>query len=121
MQLGQTQLGFIHCNNTTTTGGVITSFFPPKTAFHAIDYNDSSWVSAAMPSGKYIDLTVGASGATYAAPANGWFYFGINANTAGAGITISWNNMVITQIAHASGNQLRRIFPVKQGFCTYNI
>ena len=109
-------IGYVHCLTiTTTTGGVITSF-NPKTAFHAIDYNDSSWVSAqAMPSGKYIDLTVGASGATYAAPANGWFYFGINANTAGAGITISWNNMVITQIAHASGNQLRRIFPVKQG------
>ena len=26
-----------------------------------------------MPSGRYIDLTVGASGSTYTAPANGWF------------------------------------------------
>lgn len=26
-----------------------------------------------MPSGKYIDLTLGASGSTYTAPANGWF------------------------------------------------
>lgn len=28
---------------------------------------------ASMPSGKYIDLTPGASGTTYVAPANGWF------------------------------------------------
>ena len=28
----------------------------------------------AMPSDKYIDLTLGASGSTYTAPANGWFY-----------------------------------------------
>ena len=27
----------------------------------------------AMPSNTYIDLTLGASGATYTAPANGWF------------------------------------------------
>lgn len=31
--------------------------------------------SYAMPSNKYVDLTLGASGTTYAAPANGWFCF----------------------------------------------
>ena len=30
---------------------------------------------ASMPSGRYIDLTLGASGSNYTAPANGWFYF----------------------------------------------
>ena len=29
---------------------------------------------ASMPSGRYIDLTLGASGSTYTAPANGWFF-----------------------------------------------
>ena len=34
---------------------------------------------AGMPSSKYIDLTLGASGSTYTAPANGWFSaFGIS-------------------------------------------
>jgi hypothetical protein len=37
----------------------------------------SSW---SMPSSRYIDLTLGASGSTYTAPANGWFEFGSGAS-----------------------------------------
>ena len=38
--------------------------------------DNSSLISGyAMPSNKYIGLTLGASGSTYTAPANGWFYF----------------------------------------------
>ena len=48
--------------------------FQPKQPFRALDYNDkyniTSW---AMPSNKTIGLTLGASGAKYTAPANGWF------------------------------------------------
>ena len=52
----------------------ITSF-TPKTVFHALDYNDKSTISGwSMPSSRYIDLTLGASGSTYRAPANGYFY-----------------------------------------------
>ena len=36
----------------------------------------STGASWAMPSNKYIDLTLGASGTEYIAPANGWFTFG---------------------------------------------
>lgn len=62
--------------------GRITSF-TPKTAFHAVDRNDSSWLSGlGMPSNRYIDLTLGAGGSTYTAPANGWIHLviGIHAN-----------------------------------------
>ena len=53
--------------------GRITSF-NPKTTFNAIDRNDTEWAStASKPSNRYIDLTLGASGSTYTAPANGWF------------------------------------------------
>ena len=34
-----------------------------------------------MPSGKYIDLTLGASGSTYTAPANGYYNIGYEAKT----------------------------------------
>ena len=38
---------------------------------------------AGMPSNKYIDLTLGASGSTYTAPANGWFYANAHCNSTG--------------------------------------
>ena len=56
----------------TITNGQITSF-QPKLPFRAVDYNDKSEISGwGMPSSKYIDLTLGASGSKYTAPANGW-------------------------------------------------
>lgn len=57
------------------SSGKITSF-TPKTVFHALDYNDKSTISGwSMPSDKYINLTLGASGTTYTAPASGYLYF----------------------------------------------
>ncbi len=55
---------------------------------------------ASMPSGRYIDLTLGSSGTTYTAPANGWFslrwwstasatsYFNLYNTTAGIGMLV---------------------------------
>lgn len=37
--------------------------------------NKAQATEASMPSGKYIDITLGASGTNYTAPANGWFIF----------------------------------------------
>lgn len=46
------------------------------TTYQAVDRNDSSWIAQqSMPSNKYIDLSLGATGTTYTAPANGWFMF----------------------------------------------
>lgn len=51
-------------------------YLKTKTTFHALDYNDKPTVAGwGMPSSKYINLTVGASGSTYTAPANGWIVF----------------------------------------------
>lgn len=51
--------------------------FYSKSAFSAVDYNDTEYIGhQAMPSGKYIDLTLGASDSTYTAPADGWVVFG---------------------------------------------
>lgn len=44
--------------------------------------------SLGMPSNKYIDLTVGASGQTYTAPANGWVYCAGHATANSAYISI---------------------------------
>lgn len=66
----------------TVVNGVISNF-QPKTTLHALDYNDKSEISAwSMPSKTATSLSLGASGATYTAPANGWFYIlkGISAD-----------------------------------------
>lgn len=56
------------------TGGVITDL-KTRQPFRAVDYNDSEYIAnCAMPSNKYVNLTLGAIGATYTAPADGWFY-----------------------------------------------
>lgn len=54
--------------------------------------NDSSWIAQqAMPSNKYVDLTLGASGSTYTAPANGWFYLAKSSSAANQFIAMEGN------------------------------
>lgn len=70
-------------NKSTFTGLI------PKLPFRAIDYSDKSEISAwTMPSDKYIDLTLGASGSTYTAPANGWFALHKTAGIANAYVSL---------------------------------
>lgn len=61
------------CQLSVTAGRI--GDFRTKEAFNVVDRSDSSWIAQqAMPSNRYIDLTLGASGATYTAPANGYAY-----------------------------------------------
>ena len=49
--------------------------FQLREPFRAISYSDRSKVTGwSFPSSKYVDLELGASGSTYTAPANGWFW-----------------------------------------------
>ena len=62
----------------------IISNFTSKLPFCAIDYSDKTTVSSwTMPSNRYIDLTLGASGSTYTAPTNGYFSVSGTKPTAG--------------------------------------
>ena len=70
------------------------------------------------PSGKYVDLSLGASGSTYTAPGNGWFYLNKTAGVANAYITFQNNGgSVIGTTLHApgTGNACRGFIPVKKG------
>ena len=47
-----------------------------------VNRNDTEWASTqGKPSNRYIDLTLGASGSTYTAPANGWITVVIGSST----------------------------------------
>ena len=56
-----------------------------------LNYSDTGYsvmAGASMPSGTFINLTLGASGTTYSAPANGYFYVGFTATAVGG-----WANL----------------------------
>ena len=60
---------------------------------------------AGMPSGKYIDLTLGARNSTYTAPANGWFFFLGRWTNADAYIQLrSVNNYYCVQTPNITAN-----------------
>ena len=92
--------------------------FTPKLPFRAVDYNDKSVVSGwGMPSSKSVDLTLGASGTTYTAPANGFYsakkvagvtnaYFNLH------NITSGLTSQDFTSVAN---NHLRLWLPCKKG------
>ena len=72
---------------------------------------------ASMPSGKYIDLTLGASGTTYTAPANGWFDFN-KASSATQQYFVLTNmttGFVKTRIAVQNTEAVCDFFPVGKG------
>ena len=63
---------YIDCGNTTAEFYRPVSF-KTKQAFRAVDYNDTEFIAhQAMPSETIVTLSVGASGATYTAPADGY-------------------------------------------------
>lgn len=90
-----------HCGKVVYSSGKVTSF-TPKTVFHALDYNDKSTISGwSMPSSRYIDLTLGASGSTYTAPANGWFSLWLKDNMHSQGRIVLRNE--ITKFGYGIG------------------
>ena len=99
---------FIYNNNKITS-------FTPKTVFHALDYNDKSTISGwSMPSSRYINLSVAASGSTYTAPANGYFSWYCYQNNNGYIFVQSSASLLPNRVANAS-NDIAGFIPVKKG------
>lgn len=108
----------------TCQNGVVTGF-KPRTTFIALDYNDKQQISTwAMPSNKYINLTLGASGTTYTAPANGYFcHIGTFGTTAGYVLLDNTNTKLITQSYGGNNVNSHVYLPAKKGDvvkATYN-
>lgn len=94
--------------------GKITSF-TPKTTFRALDYNDKSTISGwSMPSNRYIDLTLGASGSTYTAPANGYFSWYCYQNNNGYIFVQSSASLLANRVVNGS-HDIAGFLPVKKG------
>ena len=68
-----------------------------------------------MPSSRYIDLTLGASGSTYTAPANGWFAVSKNALDVNQYLQIAGLAFLQTMYAVTAGARLDVCRPVRKG------
>ena len=77
-----------------------------------------------MPSSRYIDLTLGASGSTYTAPANGWFFVRkVSTGIQVIYLTNTTNGMISSCYSSISEEYLDSIIPVVKGqsvVCEYN-
>ncbi|MGN1392611.1 MAG: hypothetical protein ACI4V7_00995 [Succinivibrionaceae bacterium] len=98
----------------------------PKTTFHALDYNDKAEISGlGMPSNRYIDLTLGASGASYIAPANGWFWLSKKSSAANQYMNIG-NNIsgYVQNYSSGASDVMNLMRPARKGetvFIYYNV
>lgn len=72
-----------------------------------------------MPSGKYQDLTLGVSGATYTAPANGYFCISKVSTGASQILEISGRGVNANVYSTSSGQGLKVFCPVEKGANVY--
>lgn len=87
----------------------------PKT-FRALNWSDSSTISGwSMPSSRYIDLTLGASGSTYTAPANGYVAVSKMTTAQNQNISINCNNFRSFAWGHAASINIFTWMPVNKG------
>ena len=99
------------------TSGVI-SDFTTKTTFYAVDYNDTEYIAhQAMPSDKYVDLTLPASGGTITAPADGYLALCNVSNGANERIQLitTVSNIGISETSSGSNAYLRVFIPLRKG------
>ena len=71
-----------------------------------------------MPINRFIDLTIGASGATYTAPANGWFWITYEASnnaTGGWAVFINMNNGIIAKSWSIYSFGTSILLPIEKG------
>lgn len=97
--------------------GVNITDFDSKEVFNAVSLDDGEYMAhQAMPSDRYIGLTLGASGATYTAPADGYIVLIKEATSVGQYVEMWSGGSISTQAqASANGQYLYNYIPVSKG------
>ena len=99
------------------SGGKVSRLIP-KYPFHLVDYNDTDWFAhQSMPSNRYIDLTLGASGTSYIAPADGYFTITKGATAAGQYVYLRAEATNEINVLNSASDTLvcRTFLPVQKG------
>ena len=100
------------------TAGLNTELFNGKADINLANVNNQAKIlisEMAMPSNTYTDLTLGASGTAYIAPANGYVAFSKLTTGANQNITIDCNNFRTLVWGAISTINLFTYMPVKKG------
>lgn len=109
--------------NSSSDNGKISQFI--LNPVDKLNWKSTELSGMSMPSNKYIDLTLGASGATYTAPANGWFYLNGICTSAGSYgyISNTVTGMRYTNQTFTSNTTMAGYLPRKKGdviICDYS-
>lgn len=80
-----------------------------------LTWNGINISAMSKPSGTYKNLTLGASGSTYTAPADGWVFFEKVAGTAGAYISLASSPFSINEAGVGAANSLSVLIPIRAG------
>lgn len=105
------RISFAYCTVTAVSRKI--SNFRTKLAFDVVNHNDIA--NLAMPSDRYIDLTLGASETQYTAPADGYVAFCKQSSGGSQLVYIEANAMMEISWAAASFWDLSVNMPVKKG------
>ena len=111
---GATQWNWCVCCFWDATTTAITSL-RPYNVFKAVDYNDTEFIAhQAMPSDKYINLTLPASGGTVTAPDDGYIYLRKTATASGEYVYLD-NGSVSVDFVYTTNNTKSLILPCSKG------
>lgn len=84
-------------------------------------WGNKSIAAMGMPSGKYTDLTLGASGTQYSSPANGWVYVVKKSSAEGQYLQVNSGYCAVTSNATGNGQILRVLAPVVKGTNSFHV
>ena len=116
----------------TITDGQITSL-KLKQPVHLLTWDDFNNVIAdnssniagyAFPADKNVDMTLGASGASYTAPANGWICLSKKSTAANQYLQLYNSSISVQTRSHASANNVIAYLPLRKGdqfWVTYDL
>lgn len=99
------------------SGGKVTRL-TPKNPVRLADYNDTDlFAHQSMPSNRYIDLTLGASGTSYVAPADGYYTITKQASSVGQYVYLRAEGTNEINVLNSASNTLvcRTFLPVQKG------
>ena len=115
---GAKESGFVFAYSYITSSGI--EHFTKKEVLQSIDWNDKNLISGiGMQSNKAIDLTLGATGTSYTAPANGYFVLGKKSSASNQQLAIQSGLYRGSVFSVAANNSLAVTAPAKKGDTVY--